>query len=129
MSKWTKEKLEAAGYILENAQITSVDLTMEDHGCFTLCMTIEWEACGCVYGGYSLGNGYLDADDDYFKGYKEGIEFIMKLMNVIGVSKFNSLKGKYVRVATKGLGYPIKIIGNIISDKWFDPEEIWEKDE
>lgn len=33
--------------------------------------------------------------------------------------------GKYVRVATNGLGNPVKIIGNIIDDKWFDTESIF----
>ena len=46
----------------------------------------------------------------------------MNIMNVVGVERFNDMKGKYVRVAIKGLGSPVKIIGNIIEDKWFDPE-------
>ena len=37
-------------------------------------------------------------------------------------SKFEDLKGKYVRVAIKGWGHSVKIIGNILEDKWFDIE-------
>ena len=50
-----------AGYRIENARIISADLTMEDHGCLTLYMTLEGSGFGCVYGGYCLGHGYLGA--------------------------------------------------------------------
>ena len=46
----------------------------------------------------------------------------MRIMDTVGVERFQDLKGKYVRVATKGLGSSVKIIGNIIKDKWFDAE-------
>ena len=46
----------------------------------------------------------------------------MRIMDTVGVSKFSELEGKYVRVATKGWGDIIKIIGNVIKDQWFDPE-------
>lgn len=35
------------------------------------------------------------------------------------------MKGKYIRVATKGWGDTIKIIGNVIKDQWFDTESFW----
>ena len=38
MKQWTKEELEQAGYKIENAKITSVDLSMADHG--VLCLSI-----------------------------------------------------------------------------------------
>ena len=44
----------------------------------------------------------------------------MEIMNVVGVERFNDMKGKYIRVATEGWGSTVKIIGNIIEDKWFD---------
>ena len=47
MTKWTKEKLISEEYKIENATITSIDLSMADHGCFTLSMvlsgTILWQ--------------------------------------------------------------------------------------
>lgn len=49
----------------------------------------------------------------------------MMIMNVVGVEEWESLKGKYVRVATKGWGNPIKIIGNLIEDRWFDYESFY----
>lgn len=41
MKKWTEDELINAGYRIENAKITKVDLSMEDHGCLTLELTLE----------------------------------------------------------------------------------------
>lgn len=113
---WLREQ----GYEIKNAKITSADLDMRDHGCATLWIGLdggEW----CVnYGGYCLGHGYLGAKE--FDGSAKGMESILRIMDVIGVECFSDLKGKYVRVATKGWGTTVKIIGNIIKDQWFDIE-------
>ena len=122
MKNYTYEQLTEAGYSIENALITNVDLSMADHGCLTLVMTLEGSGWGVVYGGYCLGKGYLGADDDFFDGSAAGMEYLMRIMDTVGVEKFQDLKGKYVRVAAKGWGNPVKIIGNIINDKWFDAE-------
>lgn len=122
MKKYTQEQLTEAGYSIENALITNVDLSMADHGCLTLAMTLEGGGWGVVYGGYCLGKGYLDADDDFFDGSAAGMEYLIRIMDTVGVEKFQDLKGKYVRVANKGWGSSVKIIGNIIKDKWFDAE-------
>lgn len=122
MKKYTQEQLTEAGYSIENALITNVDLSMADHGCLTLAMTLEGGGWGVVYGGYCLGKGYLGADDDFFDGSAAGMEYLIRIMDTVGVEKFQDLKGKYVRVANKGWGSSVKIIGNIIKDKWFDAE-------
>ena len=127
MRKWTKEELEEAGYKIENVKITNVDLSMSDHGVLCLSMTLDGLGWGCIYGGYVLGHGYLGCDDDYFKGSKQGTESIMRIMDVVGCSRFNSMKDKIVRVATKEWGDTIKIIGNVIEDKWFDAESFYNK--
>ena len=126
MKNYTYEQLTASGYRIENALITNVDLSMADHGCLTLAMTLEGGGWGVVYGGYCLGKGYLGADDDFFNGSAAGMEYLMRIMDTVGVEKFQDLKGKYIRVATKGLGSSVKIIGNIIHDKWFDAETFFE---
>ena len=126
MKKYTQKQLIESGYSIENALITNVDLSMADHGCFTLAMTLEGGGWGAVYGGYCLGKGYLGANDDFFKGSAAGMEYLMRIMDTVGVENFQDLNGKYVRVATKGLGSSVKIIGNIIKDKWFDAETFFE---
>ena len=122
MTHYTQNKLTSLGYKIENALITNVDLSMADYGCLTLSMTLDGGGWGVVYGGYCLGKGYLGADDDFFDGSAAGMEYLMRIMDTVGVEKFQNLKGKYVRVATKGWGNSIKIIGNIIKDQWFDAE-------
>lgn len=122
MKNYDYYKLTESGYKIENALITNVDLSMADHGCFTLAMTLDGGGWGVVYGGYCLGKGYLGADDDFFSGSAAGMEYLMRIMDTVGVEKFQDLKGKYVRVATKGWGDQVKIIGNILKDKWFDAE-------
>lgn len=122
MKKYTQEQLIETGYKIENALIESVDLSMADYGSLTLAMTLKAGSWGVVYGGYCLGKGYLGADDDFFSGSAAGMEYLIRIMDTVGVESFQCLKGKYVRVATKGWGDTVKIIGNIIEDKWFDAE-------
>lgn len=122
MKKYTYEQLTKSGYKIENALIEKVDLSMADHGCFTLAMTLDGGGWGVVYGGYCLGKGYLGAEDDFFDGSAAGMEYLMRIMDTVGVERFQDLKGKYVRVATKGWGDQVKIIGNILKDQWFDAE-------
>lgn len=115
-------------YKIINAEITSVDLDMSDHGALTLRMALKGSGWGAVYGGYVLAHGYLDADDDEFDGTAKGIESIARIMDVVGVSKFNDMKGKYVRVVDPGLGKPFHIIGNIIKNKWFNIDEFFKEE-
>lgn len=125
MKKFTEEELKELGYELLNAEVTNVSLNMKDHGCLTLSITLKGAGWGVVYGGYCLGKGYLGADDDYFNGSAKGMEAIMRIMDVVGVEALEDMKGKYVRIANKGLGSSVKIIGNIISNKWFDYESFF----
>ena len=127
MKKWTQKELITEGYKIENAKISRVDLSMADHGCLTLALTLEGSAWGCNFGGYCLGHGYLGADDEYFDGSRKGIEYIMRIMDTTGCERFNDMKGKYVRVATKGWGGTINIIGNVINDKWFDQKDFFKE--
>ena len=113
------------GYQIKNALIKNVDLSMADHGCLTLAMMLDGNHWGTIYGGYCLSHGYLGSDT--FTGSAASMESIMRIMDTVGVERFQDLKGKYLRVAvTTGSG-PIKIIGNIIEDKWFDIETFFKE--
>lgn len=128
MHRYKEAELIEQGYRIENAEITSVDLSMEDHGCLTFDICLSGNGWGICYGGYCLGKGYLNANDEFFKGSSSGMKAIMMILDTIGVSKLSYLKGKIVRVATKSWGESIKIIGNVLEDKWFDYESFF-KDE
>ena len=110
-------------YDIENAKIESVDLSMADHGVLVLEMCLKGDYWGTIYGGYSLGHGYVGADS--FEGSAKGIESIMRIMDTVGVDRFQDLTGKYIRVITTCHGDPIRIIGNIIEDKWFNIETFY----
>jgi hypothetical protein len=127
MKKYTLDELVKLGYKIENAKITSVDLTMADHGCITLSIGLDGQGWACCYGGYCLGHGYLGADN--FDGNEKSMPYIMMIMDTIGVPRLNDMVGKYIRVATRGWGDIIKIIGNIIEDKWFDTESFLDGEE
>lgn len=123
MKLWTQENLIKEGYVISNCKITRVDLSMEDHGCLTLEMVIEGDHWGFVFGGYALGHGFLGADN--FEGSAPGLESIMRIMDVVGVERFNDMKGRHIRVASKGINSSPKIIGDIIEDLWFDIESFF----
>ena len=52
---------------------------------------------------------------------------MMNIMNVVGVHKWEDLKGKYCRIKTEGWGSTVSIIGNIIENKWFDMKKFFEE--
>lgn len=124
MVDWNESLLRVCGYRIGNSLIESADLSMENHGCLdmTLCLSGQVNVC---FGGYVLGKGYLGAEDDCWEGSAAGLEYIMRIMDVVGVESFQDLKGKYVRVAHKGIGSSVKIIGNITKEKWFDAESFF----
>ena len=94
MKIWTEEKLIEEGYEIRNAQIKGAELTMEHCGCISLDVVVEGEGWGCVFGGYSLGRGYLGAKE--FSGYGPGMESIARIMDTVGVTKLSDLEGRYI---------------------------------
>lgn len=113
---------------IENAYIEKVSLTMADHGCLTWELQLKLQSGGgCCYGGYCIGHGYLGAKE--FKGYAKGNEAIMRIMDVVGVDRWENMKGKYCRVETHGCGGIISKIGNIMEEKWFDAKTFFDEPE
>ena len=103
---------------IENAKITKVSITMADHGCVTFWVFVEGKGWGCGIGGYCIGHGYLGAKK--FDGSGDGIEAMARIMDVVGVEKWEDLTGKYCRVQMGNSWDGIHTIGNVIEDKWFD---------
>lgn len=109
-----------------NMKIKSASLSMADHGVLTYDLSLEGNGVGVVYGGYVIGRGYLGAKE--FHGSDKGIIALMKIMDTVGVERWEDLSGKYVRVVSDGWGSTITKIGNIIEDKWFDEKEFFNDD-
>lgn len=108
----------------KNALIKNVSLSMEDHGILTFCLTFEGGGWAVNFGGYMLGKGYLGAKE--FEGSKAGLECLMRIMDTVGVHRWEDLKGKYVRVVDVDWGDTVTEIGHITQDKWFNVREFFE---
>lgn len=120
MIEWTEEKLIAEGYQIKNACITSIDLSTENYCSADLRITLDGAGWGVCYGGYKLGHAGTYIEREEIQGNKQGFEAILNIMWVLGSDSLFDLKGKYVRVATKGWGDTVKIIGHITKNQWFD---------
>ena len=109
-----------------NAKITNVSISMADHGCLTFQVYLDGAGWGCGFGGYCIGNGYLGADEDDFTAESgDGLVAMMRIMDVVGVEKWEDLQGKYVRCKVKGWGDGIDEIGHIMKNKWFNIREFF----
>lgn len=108
-----------------NAKIKDVSISMADHGCLTFWLYLKLPSGCCGYGGYNIGYGYLGSEE--FEATDKGLTAMMKIMDTIGVEKWEDLVGKYCRVKSDGWGSSISIIGNIMEDKWFDIEDYFKK--
>ncbi|WP_278864132.1 hypothetical protein [Leyella stercorea] len=124
MHNYTEKELIELGYELKNAKITDVSLTMGNYGSLTSWLVLNGSGWATSYGGRCLGHGYLGSKE--FIGSPNGIEYLMRIMDVAGVESWGDLENKYVRVAVKSWGDSVKIIGNLIDDRWFDSDSFFE---
>lgn len=95
-----------------NARISSTFLGIEDHGCFTCDIGIDYGS-GTetqIFGGYSLSKEF-------------GINFLRGILETVGVEKWEDLKGKLIRIKEEDLR--VVAIGNILEDVWFDPKKMF----
>lgn len=99
---------------INNALITGTMLGVEDHGIFTSFVYLEWEGGGVGFGGYVLGE-------------KLGVEFIKEILRIVGVNKWEDLKGKHCRVETGGVGSTSTGIGNLLKDDWLYSKEFFKR--
>lgn len=112
---------------IENAKITNVSLTMADYCSLVFWITVEGAGWGCSIGGYKIASGMLGAKPEDFKAETgNGLVAMMRIMDAVGVEKWEDLKGKYCRVKTDGWGGTINEIGNLINDKWFNIKEFFQ---
>ena len=111
---------------VENCKIINVSLTMEDHCSLVFQITVVGAGWGCNIGGYKIATGMLGAKPEDFKAETgDGLVAMMRIMDVVGVSKWEDLKDKYCRVKTEGWGGTIDEIGNIINDRWFNMKDFF----
>lgn len=110
---------------IKNAKIRSTMLGREDHGIMTFMIYINADGFTCGVGGYGLDEFDSATQTRVFRA--ESMEAISKVLEVVGVDKWEDLPGKYIRFEDNGWGSTVTKIGNIIKDKWFDLEEFFGK--
>lgn len=110
---------------IENAEISSTYLGFEEHGIFTFSIGLRGDGWGVAYGGRAL-DGYDTEKDGRFPD-STAMSVIAEIIKVVGVRKWEDLKGKHVRVETCGPGSRIEKIGNLIENKWLDLDEFFKR--
>ncbi len=104
-----------------NAKIDYTMLGIEDHGIMSFMIGLTFDGSGQGFGGYALDTWVESKKCRVGTAY--GLDAIMQVMKVVGVSKWEDLKDKYVRVKKESFTSPITSIGHIIENKWYDIEE------
>lgn len=109
-----------------NAIIEKTMLGIEDHGIMTFYIDLKQSGSGQGFGGYTLDDRPLqDAQGHRFGDRQPSILCgfcIKRILDVVGVNKWEDLVGKHVRVDGEEYG-DIYAIGHIIEDKWFRPKQ------
>lgn len=113
--------------LIQNAVITSTMLGYEDHGILTFWITVKGSGWGVSIGGNALDAYSEQQEERIATGI--GFQAVTEVMNVVGVEKWEDLKGKYIRVKSEGIGKRVSVIGNLMEDKWFDIDSFFKEAE
>ena len=108
---------------IRNAKITSTMFGREDHGILTFMVFVEFGCSGCGIGGYAIDQYDRGTEKRVFSA--KGLEAISKILETVGVDKWEDLPNKYIRVKDNGWGSTIDEIGNLMEDKWFNIREFF----
>lgn len=108
---------------IRNAKITSTMLGREDHGILTFMVFVEFGCSGCGIGGYAIDQYDRGTGKRVFSG--NGLEAISKILETVGVDKWEDLPNKYIRVKDNGWGSTIDEIGSLMEEKWFNIREFF----
>lgn len=110
---------------VHNALITGTMLGVEDHGIMTCFVYLEWDGGGVGFGGYGLDE--YDKEQNKRVGVGYSLDFLKEIMEVVGVEKWEDLKGKHVRVDSEGWGGKALGLGNLLKERWIYPKEFFEQ--
>lgn len=108
---------------ITNAKISNTMLGIEDHGILTFSLSMTWGSAGQGFGGYALDQGAGE------KSSGKCMLSIRKVLETVGVEKWEDLKGQLVRIRKSNeFTGSIDAIGHIIDDKWFNIKEYFQND-
>jgi hypothetical protein len=87
------------------ATIKSTRLGYEDHGVLTASLTCEWKGGGVSVGGFVLDEPKSADRKDYSRrGTAYGLDHIIRIIETVGVSRWEALVGSHVVVLSEGRG-------------------------
>lgn len=101
---------------IKNAVITGATLDDADRGFLNAWLYLDYGHSGQGFGGFAL---YLPKSFSNHKLNSVAGHFIWRCMEVAGVTSWEKLKGKTIRVKCNHSS--VKAIGHIVKDDWFDP--------
>lgn len=83
--------------------IKSTRLGFEDHGILTTSLTVEWQGGAIGVGGFCLDEPKDREAKDYSRrGTAYGLDHIIRIIETVGVAKWEDLVGKQVIVLFEG---------------------------
>lgn len=108
-----------------NAVITSVSISIEDHGCLTAWVNLDMGGSGVGFGGFALDAAPDSRTAESKRKYAPACShFICRVLEVVGAGTWEDLKGMSCRVQLKD--QRAYAIGNLLRDKWFNPSREFE---
>ena len=84
------------------AKIDSTTLGYEAHGILTAYLNLSWGSSGIAIGGYSLDTPKEGRRDFARVGTAYGLDHLIRIMETVGVEKWEALKGQQVIVLFEG---------------------------
>lgn len=94
---------------IENCKIKGTNLGLENNDIMSLDIYLESDGWGASFGSYRMDGAY-------------GMACLRELLETLEVSKYEDLKGMYVRCIDTGLGGRCLAIGHLLKDRWFSFE-------
>ncbi len=104
---------------MKNAVIRSTTLGVEDHGILTFFLHLDYDGSGQGFGGYGLDEPVHE--NGTFKGRRGtayGCEAIRRVLEVLGVERWEKLPGTPCRVVAEHT--KVNRIGHYLKDQWLD---------
>lgn len=96
--------------------IERANINADDHGLLTAWLMLDFGGYGQGFGGYAL---YLPHDFKHHELKSVAGHYIWRVMEIAGVTDWDMLKGKTIRVRIGSTG--VEAIGHIVKNDWFSP--------